>query len=308
MKYVISIFTFALLLMMANTNPVQAGEPTGEIGPMNPTMFKCVTKGGSEEETSETGEIISSKPVASGEVIELDAINEIINNDPTTENSNCTSNFDIISDFGFNTTDAEEFKAFLKKAERECNKKGGRLVTVADTRIDGIVYEFHPTNPADPEGAEWRGVRSRDVPVVARGITFVIEWGSEKDGTFLFQNLGAGPIVLNLRLPPDAHPINPNLIVKSTGLAETRTVILAFYRGDYPPPKFSQMRTEEGNPLPFVSDEDIVLANNCGLAMPNVGGILPQDKPISILILAAMILVTLPTVGLLKLRQNRSGS
>lgn len=284
------LFTFALLLASASPTPVRAGEPTGEIGPMNPTMFKCVSK----EDPRTT--------------IELDIIQNIITNDHTTETSSCTTNFDIVSDFGFDTTDAVEFRGFLKDAERECSEKDGRLEKVADTRIEGIVYEFHPENPLDPQGSDWVGVRSRDVPVVARGITFEIEWGSEKDGTFFFDHMGAGPIVLNLRLPPDAHPLNPNLVVKSTGLQETRTVFLGFYRGDLPEPGMFQLHTEDGRNLPFATDDDIFLANNCGLPMPNVGGILPPEKPTSILALAAAMLVILPTVGFLKLRQNRSVS
>lgn len=287
MKYMTYLLSFALLVAIVEAPLARAGEPVGEIGPINPTMFKCVDDDGEE--------------------IELDTINDVIKNDPTTEESSCLANFDVISDFGFDPTDGEQLRGFLERAENECEDKGGDLVPIRDTRIDGIVYEFHPTNAADPSGSDWLGVPSRDVPVVARGIGFEIEWGSEKDGTFIFQNLGAGPIVLNLRLPFDAHPINPDLVVKSTGREETLTVFLGFYRGDFPLPTPNQLRIQDsGGTIPFAAPEDIVLAHQCGLPMPNVGGTLPPKQPFSIMALAAIILIILPAAGLLKLRQQRA--
>lgn len=287
MKYLIYIVMFALLLLtVLNPVPVQAGDPVGEVGPINPTMFKCVD----EEDGNE---------------IELDIINDLISNDPTTEDSSCFPPLDEISDFGFDPTDSGQLQGFLERAEDECDDEGGDLVPVRDTRIDGIVFEFHPTNPADPVNSDWLGVASRDVPVVARGIDFQIEWGTEKDGTFLFQNLGAGPIALSLRLPPDAHPINPDLVIKSTGREETLTVFLGFYRGDLPTPSPNQLVIEGEGTLPFASQEDIVIAHNCGLPMPSVGGTLPAKELTSIKALAAILLVILPAAGLLKLRQRR---
>lgn len=283
MRYVMAIVALAVLVIVSsNTVPVEAGEPVGEVGPINPTMFKCID----EDDGSE---------------IQLDTIDDIIQNDPTTETSSCLANFDVVSDFGFDPTDGGQLKGFLERAENECDDKGGDLVPIRDTRIDGIVFEFHPTNPLDPENSDWLGVPSRDVPVEARGIGFQIEWGSEKDGTFLFQNLGAGPIILNLRLPPDAHPINPNLVVKSTGREETLTVFMAFYRGDLPAPRIDQLFLDGEGTIPFTAPEDIVLATNCGLPIPGVGGTLPQEKPFSIVALAAVLLVILPAAGLIKL-------
>jgi hypothetical protein len=281
----IFILSLGFLLTIAGTTSARAGEPTGEIGPMNPTMFECVEEDGS--------------------TITLDTIQDIINNDSTTGTSSCTDNFKGVSDFGFDTTDAVLFRGYLSKLEDECKDKGGHLQPLAKTRIEGVVYEFHPVDPANPTTSEWEGVRSRDVPVIARGISFEIVWGTEKDGSFFFDHLGAGPIVLSMGLPGDAHPINPDLVVKSTGQQESIPVLLGFYRGDVAP-NISQLRPVDGNTLPFAAQEDIVLANDCGLPMPNVGGSLPADQPLLLTILAAVVLAVLPLGGFLTLRRNRS--
>jgi hypothetical protein len=39
--------------------------------------------------------------------------------------------------------------------------------------------------------------------------------------------------------------------------------------------------------------------------MPDVGGILPQDQPISTIALAIVVLVILPAAGILKLRRSK---
>jgi hypothetical protein len=39
--------------------------------------------------------------------------------------------------------------------------------------------------------------------------------------------------------------------------------------------------------------------------MPNVGAVLRQEQPISVVALAAILLILLPAVGLLKLYQDR---
>jgi len=49
MRYLAPILTIGVLLVgiiVHQTPTAHAGEPTGEIGPMNPTMFKCVSKDG----------------------------------------------------------------------------------------------------------------------------------------------------------------------------------------------------------------------------------------------------------------------
>lgn len=275
----------ALLLVALTVMPTRAGEPTGDIGPMNPTMFECIDD--------------------DGDIIELDTIQDIIDNDATTETSSCLDNFEGVSDFGFDTTDSVLFEGYLDRIEDECEEEGGDLQPVQRTRIEGTVYEFHPVDPANPGTSEWVGVPSRDVPVVAQGIGLDTFWGSEEDGSFAFSNLGAGPIQLNLRLPPDAHPINPGQIIKSTGRDETLPVFLGFYRGDLPAPSISQLRSINGSALPFAAEEDLVLANRCGLPIPNVGGAPAPARPISLIILAAAFLAALPLGGLLTLRRSR---
>ncbi len=309
MKQLTSFFIIGFLIAILFTlspNPAQAGDPVAVIGPINPLMYRCeddIVDEGNDEDDDADDDSSSSKggKGGGGEEIELDIFNAILDNDPSTETSSCTTNFGVISDFSFDTKDAVLMRGFLEKASEECIDRGGTLLEIKDTHIDGIVYEFHPEDPNNPETSRWRGVPSRDVPVVARGITFVIEWGSEKDGTYFFHNLGAGPIVLNLRLPADAHPINPDLVIQSTGFEEVLTAHLGFYRGDYVPPNISQLSL----PLPFVTHEAFVLAHNqCGLPMPNVGGTLPQKKPISTLFLAGLLLAVLPVAGFIKLRKT----
>lgn len=273
------------LLVALSVTPARAGEPTGDVGPMNPTMFECVND--------------------DGEIIELDTIRDMIANDATTETSSCLDNFEGVSDFGFDTTDAVLFRGYLERIDDECDREGGELRPVQRTRIEGTVYEFHPVDPANPQASEWVGVPSRSVPVLATGIGMEIMWGSEEDGSFAFSNLGAGPIQLNLRLPPDAHPINPGLIVKSSGREETLTVFLGFYRGNLPAPNISQLRAVNGSALPFAADEDLVLANRCGLPIPNVGGEPAPARPVSLVLLAGALLAALPLGGLLALRRGR---
>jgi hypothetical protein len=301
--------SFAFLLLAILITPVQAGEPTGKIGPLNPTMFRCVDE--------EDGEIIADR-------LGLEAIEEIADEDPTTLDSMCTST--VNSDFGFNPADGAELQAFINRLEDDCDRQGGELQKIEDTRIEGYVYEFHPDvqNPG-----QWFAVPSRDVPVVAKGIGFEVFWGSEIDGYYYFPNeFGAGPIVLSLRLPPDAHPVNPNVVINSTGLEETWTVFLGFYRGDQRPPDVTQLQTPDGNFLPFTSLTDLAILSQCGymdlpevaeeilplieppktitgtVEIPNVGGVLSSEKPFSIMALALLLAIGLPVAGILKIRRK----
>lgn len=313
MKYFGLVCILALILIAIYTSPVKGGEPEGEIGPMNPTMFRCV-----QPETRE--EIIGfiqpdpfSKrliPIVrigpTGEEIEvsLDELEEFLEDNPDAREQACHNEIEI--DFGFDTTDAAQFEAYLSDLENQCDDLDGELEPITDTRIEGYVYEFHPdiNNPG-----KWFAVASQDVPVVARGITFEITWGTDSNGFFYFDNLGAGPIVLNLGpLPPDAHPLNTNVILFSTGLDEPRlpTVALGFYRGDMAPPDINGLLLPDGSGLTIGNFEDLETIARCGYTgMPNVGGVLRQEQPISVVALAAILLILLPAVGLLKLYQDR---
>jgi hypothetical protein len=174
------------------------------------------------------------------------------------------------------------------------------------TRIEGYVFEFHP-DPNSTGG--WMAVRSRDVPIFATGPSFEVMAGSEKDGFYHFNNFGAGPITLNLRLPPDAHPINPNITVMSTSFDEAWEVDLGFYRGDIPPEDIEALRLpadhRRGALLP--ADTLIEMDEKTGLIsyMPSVGEVLPPSQSFSILVLAGAILVILPIAGILTLQRKR---
>ncbi len=323
------VFIIILLGLIFLVNPfgVWAGEPTGEIGPMNPTMFKCVSRDGKE--------LIQPDPfrkpttrvfVRGGEEFELEPIEDYLERDPNARELICNSGLQI--DFGFDTKEAQQFNAYLEELEEECEEKDefGKIVPIRDTRVEGYVYEFHPRDPENPETSEWFGVRSQKVPVIAKGITFEIFWNTDDNGSYYFPNLGAGPILLNLKLPPDAHVINPNVLIESTGLEETQRVDLGFYRGDVPPPEPELLVTPDGGVLPFLTLGDVEILSTCGYAdlpslassiidppetdstdepgMPNVGGVLTSTEPPVIIALAAALLVLLPVVGLLTARKR----
>jgi len=211
----------ALLLTLIYAVPTHAGDPDNVIGPMDLDLFKCIEHEDDDgNEKDPPGDIDISKE------------REDIKN-------KSRGNVD------------EDIKAL----EKACRRKGNdsELVPIAETKIEGYVYEFHPKDPSNPAESEWFAVPSQDVMVVAQGITFEIFWVSEPDGYYYFYKtrFGSGPIILNLRLPPDAHPINPNIVIESSGKDETWTVFLGFYRGDVPPPDVTQLKTPDGNFLPF---------------------------------------------------------
>jgi hypothetical protein len=323
MRYLTPILLALLLFIPLSLHPpmLQAGEPTGKIGPMNPTMFKCVSRDGKA--------LIQPDPfrkpltrvfVRGGEEFELDRLQEILANEPDARESICTSDAEF--DFGFDTKDAEQFNAYLEELKRECDDfPNASIVPITDTRIEGFVYEFHPKDPDNLQGTEWIGVPSRSVMVRAKGITFEIFWGTDDNGFFYFQNLGAGPILLNLQLPPDAHMLNPNVFIDSNGLDETQRAIMGFYRGNFKP-ELTQLVTPSGVPLPTVGLGDIQELSQCGHpdlpsvvsnyeppaalrdtpAIPDVGGVLPPESSRPIFIFALVLLILLPAAGLFRVR------
>lgn len=313
MKRLIPVVGVALWLILLSISSVQAGEPTGKVGPRNPTMYKCVDK-------DDYRKIIIDR-------LELEPIKEMSENDPSTLDSNCFVT--TVSDFGFDTHDAVLFRGHLEELQDICEEEDedGVLVPIEETRIEGYVYEYHPDvqNPG-----QWFPVPSRDVPVFAKGITFEVFWGTEYNGYYYYPNgFGAGPIILSLKLPRDAHPINPNVVINSTGLEETWTVFLGFYRGDVAPADVTQLRTPNGNYLPFTTLEDLETLSRCGymdlpavaqsvlpdvappgsaisptIQIPNVGGTLPQEQSSTVVVLAIILAIALPIAGFLKLRQK----
>ena len=313
MKRLIAVLGVAFWLILISIVSVQAGEPTGKIGPINPTMYKCVEK-------DDHRNVLIDR-------LELEPIQTMSENDPSTLDSSCFVT--TVSDFGFDTHDAVLFRGYLKDLQNICEDKDkdGVLIPIEDTRIEGYVYEYHPDvqNPG-----QWFAVPSRDVPVFAKGITFDVFWGTDEDGYYYYPNgFGAGPIILYLKLPRDAHPINPNVVINSTGLEETWTVFLGFYRGDVAPPDVTQLRTPDGNYLPFTTLQDLETLSRCGymdlpdvaksvlpvlappgsaisptIQIPNVGGTLPQEQSNTVVVLAVILAIILPVAGFLKLRQK----
>jgi hypothetical protein len=261
-------------LGLVNVTPTQAGDPDKTVGPGDPSHLVCV---------EQNSHLIVD--------VNDDAFDYSGIYDPEAK------------------VDPERIKKECKEAEElyKSNSYNYEFVVeyIRQTRLEGFVFEFHP-DPNGPGG--WLAVPSRDVPVIASGPGFELLWGSEDDGSYYFDYLGEGPVTLNLRLPPDAHPVNPNITVMSKGFIETWKVELAFYRGDIPPEDFDALRLPLGYAYnSLIPGDTIIDVDKYGgyTYMPNVGGILPSNRPVSILILAGVVLITLPTVGFIALRRKR---
>lgn len=273
----LSALASAFLLSLLIVSPTHAGDPDEIIGPMNIDLLECIDR--------DRGDDTKDGEADDYEVIDIEEARREIKEESV-------GNLD---------DDVKKLYKACRRAERTA-----KLEHVPKTKIEGFVYEFHP-DPNNP--GEWFAVPSRDVPVVAEGVTFEIFWGSEPDGYFYFYKtrFGEGPIVLNLRLPEDAHPINPNILIESTGTDETWTVFLGFYRGDTPPPHVDQLKTPGGNFLPFGSSKfESIVGLDGKSALPGVGGVLPHKKATSIVVLAAVVLIVLPTAGIIKLRRKHT--
>lgn len=266
----------AALLILLVAAPALAGEPDKTVGGIDVNHYVCAA--------------------ADHKFIDLDS-------DAFTDNGDGTATFDKTKQ-----VDLQKLKGECKEAEDDENENF-TVEPIQQTRIEGIVFEFH-VDPAGPGG--WRGVRSRDVPVVVSGPGFEVVLGSDKDGTFFLNNLGAGPVTFNLRLPGDAHPINPNLTVVTNGFSTiTSGVYLAFYRGDMPPPDPAGIQAPDGLPIPpanFTFDQEMTSGTNTLTdltSMPSVGGVLPPTNSIYVIVLALVVLVVLPLAGVVKLRRSR---
>lgn len=330
MKYLTRLFISGLFLfIIGQVSPAMAGEPIGEIGPMNPAMFKCVSKDNTRKEYFQSDPWYKEVDfryvfVKGGVEYDLNSIDEILSESPNAREQSCIRKVKV--DWPINPTDAPEFESWLDQLEGECKDQDDNavLIPITDTKVEGYVYEFHPVDPNNPAESEWFGVPSRSVMVRARGITFEIFWGSNDEGYYYFPNLGAGPITIDLQLPKDAHPINKDVVIFSSGLEETWTVFMGFYRGDVPPPNPTQLKTPGGSYLPFVTLADIEAMSACGSSelpevagdaalpvgvigvseagMPNVGGILEKSQNWTVLITAILMLSLLGAAGIYTLR------
>ncbi|MBN1218541.1 MAG: hypothetical protein JXM69_06425 [Anaerolineae bacterium] len=273
---VLSLLALLLLPGLVNAVPARAGDPDDTVGPANPNHLVCVEEG--------THLWVD---------MDNDAFDYTGTYDPDAE------------------VDAERLKKECEETEELLRSWGIHIRLTVEyfrqTRVEGYVFEFHQ-DPNGPGG--WTAVRSQSVPVVASGPGFEVIWSSEKDGLYFFDTFGAGPITLNLRLPPDAHPINPDIIVMSRGFDETWEVDLAFYRGDIPPQDVEELRLPADHIRHRLIPGDTIIEIDEETGefnyLPNVGGVLPQGTSRATIALAAVVLIALPAVGILKLRKKRA--
>ncbi|MCG3210598.1 MAG: hypothetical protein FOGNACKC_04229 [Anaerolineae bacterium] len=267
----------ALWLGLALVPRVSAGDPDKTVGPMDIDLFECMERQGDDGEKKDPWAVIS--------------IDKERNDIKKKSTGNVQDDINAL--------------------EKACRRKGNDsfLRPIEKTKIEGFVYEFHPENPDDPAHSEWFAVPSQQVPVIAKGVGFEIFWVSEPNGYFYFYKtrFGKGPIILNLRLPEDAHAINPNIVIESTGFEETWTVFLGFYRGDVAPPRVDQLKTPDGNYLPFTDSRFSSYESIVGLdgesSLPGVGGELPQATSVAVIVLAAAVVLILVGVGVRTLRR-----
>ena len=105
--------------------------------------------------------------------------------------------------------------------------------------VSGIVFNY---SAGQPQGG---------IGVVLDGGGWALETVSESDGHYIFRGLGRGPATLRLRLPEDATPVNPDLLVY-TGHSLDVKANLGYYTGDESP--VPVLLTAEYAPVEGVSD------------------------------------------------------
>ena len=273
--FLLFIIGLALFLIFAHTVDTHAGDPVNIPGGWNIDKLECL-------ELEEEDGTLKDPP----EEIDIDEEREEIKGRSQGDNNADIADLEDVCD---DLTRKHIFRPIEK------------------TNIEGKVFEFHPVDPSNPAESEWFAVPSHSVPVFATGIGFQIFWVSEPDGSFYFYKtrFGEGPIVLNLKLPEDAHPLNPNILIESTGEDETWTVFLGFYRGDVPPPNIDQLKTPNGNFLPFANTRfEGLVGIDSKLILPGVGGELQQETSPFVIIAAALMLIVLPGAGFYTLRRR----
>ncbi len=89
--------------------------------------------------------------------------------------------------------------------------------------VHGYVIDY--SNSGAPQGG---------VPVILSGGGWSIETVSDSNGYFQFMGLGEGKGSLSLKLPSDAHPVNPDWMIE-TGLENPEHTNVGFYWGETPP-------------------------------------------------------------------------
>lgn len=269
------IVAVALFLTTFFATPILAGDPDKTVGGINPNHYVCVD--------------------SENKIVDLD------NDAFKGEGDTAAFDEDI-------TVDLDELEEECDEAEDELDENL-TVTLIRQSRVEGYVVEFHQ-DPSATNG--WVGVFSRDVPVVISGPGFEVFKVSEKDGSYYFDNLGAGPVTFNLRLPPDVYALNPNVTVVTNGFFNTTSgIYLGFYRGDIMlPPDITVISAPDGVPLPpanftFEDSEGSNDSISDLTGMPSVGGVLPRQQSLYIIGLAIILLVILPLAGVLKLRRTR---
>ncbi len=178
----------------------------------------------------------------------------------------------------------------------ECTGGGTLDEDVTNTSsIVGYVYDYTLGPPVSPKG----------MGVTVTGCSWSATWGTDDNGYFYFNNLGAGVARVNLQLPPNGHAINPNVAVNTSGLTQTYTVYLGFYLGDKPP--LGDLKTPDGKPLTGIYAETVTLPPDStpdGTIMPDVGGTFPDSY--LVIGLSAMLLLLLQVAGLAGLVRQRA--
>lgn len=280
--YIIIAIAFAVLAALFAVSTSQAGDPDDVVGGVDLELFECFGRSDDDDDDNNNNNE------------DNDDLDESVDIDEARR--------DILEESTGNS--GEDLAKLASACDRLANGPG-KLVPIEETEIVGYVYEFVPTSP---NAEEWYAIPVSGIQVVAEGIGFEIFWVSEKDGFFYFYKtrFGAGPILLNLQLPPNAHPINPNVLIESSGREQTWTVFLGFYRGDTAPPNPEDLRTPDGERLPF---GDSTFYENVGLdgrsALPAVGGIKEEKNSTPVIALAAIFAIILPVVGIMRLRKNK---
>jgi hypothetical protein len=180
----------------------------------------------------------------------------------------------------------------------ECTGGGSPTPVPETSSVVGYVYDYTMGVP----------VPHRDIGVELRGCSWSATWGTDDNGYFYFRNLGAGVAHVNLQLPPGWHPLNPNVVVQTSGLTETYTVYMGYYTGDVVPG--GPFTTPDGQSLTELNGGDFTPPGSSpqGAPLPDVGGSLPDSY--LVIGLSAMLLAGLPLAGFTqaaRVRQEQGG-
>lgn len=132
--------------------------------------------------------------------------------------------------------------------------------------VHGYVIDY--SNSGAPQGG---------VPVILSGGGWSIETVSDSNGYFQFLGLGEGKGSLSLKLPPSAHPVNPNWTV-DTGIENPEQTNIGFYWGETPPVPVILSAEENADSLTLkITNQSGGDANNLALALSLPTGVTAKD-------------------------------